>query len=545
MQGIFNAISRMRQLQVIMLVNRIIYLMQKIIYVGRFFSEQTYAAFRTKRIIGAIAVVLMLVGGLLEILLYLGGMLALPILLWTEGYNTTEQFALFLHMYFCISGVMAGMTSAKVLESNKMKYTAVRLMRIAPTRFMRAELFYRYTTFFLYQGIALTLVSLLFDFSIFHALLAVGVMTIWRVLSEWIHLAVFRWKGTILVQKTGVMGLVMLLTLAAAYLPLTSLSIPLFGAVILEQWWLVTLISLSGTVAGYILFKHTDFTAAVRAVTNQADPLLNREIMMANIQQQMMQATDNDAAQYTSSNLHARRQTSLGEQGYEQMHNLLLSRYRHLTQVPFRRRLVAIVIIGIVLSLSAFIVRDHVSLNAVEQYSPILIMVMLSLTIGREVCKGLFLHCDMQLMHYSFYRKHAKQHFRLRFRSLLFLNLKLGVCLATVLKCTFTCFVRRKGYPYIASHLGYDDGTVCIFLSTSSIAILCVPALHNIVGHQQSSFHIREQSNFIRICYGNVCWPCTVGPHCCLHGVDFRISVQCCTACKQICSKQFQSKIIK
>ncbi|WP_339308266.1 hypothetical protein [Paenibacillus sp. FSL R5-0519] len=123
----------------------------------------------------------------------------------------------------------------------------------------------------------------------------------------------------------------------------------------MEQWWLVTLISLSGTVAGYILLKHTDFTAAVRAVTNQADPLLNREIMMANIQQQMMQATDNDAAQYTSSNLHARRQTSLGEQGYEQMHNLLLSRYRHLTQVPFRRRLAAIVIIGIVLSFSAFI----------------------------------------------------------------------------------------------------------------------------------------------------------------------------------------------
>lgn len=78
MQGIFNAISRMRQLQVIMLVNRIIYLMQKIIYVGRFFSEQTYAAFRTKRIIGAIAVVLMLVGGLLEILLYLGECLHCP-----------------------------------------------------------------------------------------------------------------------------------------------------------------------------------------------------------------------------------------------------------------------------------------------------------------------------------------------------------------------------------------------------------------------------------------------------------------------------------
>ncbi|MEK4660713.1 hypothetical protein MHH93_02390 [Priestia sp. FSL H7-0729] len=433
MQEMFSTISRMRQLQVITLVNRIIYFMQKIPVVGRVFSEQTYAAFRTKRIIGAFAVVLMLVGGLLESVLYFGGMLALPILLWTEGSNTTERFALLLHMYFCISGVMAGMTSAKVLESNKMKYTAVRIMRIAPTKFMRAELFYRYTTFFLYQGIALTLVSLFFNFSIFHALLAVGVMTIWRLLSEWIHLAVFRSKRTILVQKTGVMGLVMLLTLTAAYLPLTSLSIPLFGSVILEQRWLVTLIALSGTAAGYNLLKHTDFTAAVRAVTNQADPLLNTEIMMANLQQQMVQAKDNDYGKDSLSNLHVRGQTSLGKKGYEQMHNLLVSRYNHLIQVPFRRRLVAIIIIGLFLSFLAFIFRDHVSLNAVERYAPILIMAMLSLTIGREVCKGLFLHCDMQLMRYSFYRKHAKQHFRLRFRSLLVLNLKLGVCLATVL----------------------------------------------------------------------------------------------------------------
>ena len=90
-------------------------------------------------------------------------------------------------------------------------------------------------------------------------------------------------------------------------------------------------------------------------------------------------------------------------------------------------------IIGLLLSFLAFIFRDHVSLNSLERFTPVLIMAMLSLTIGREVCKGLFYHCDMQLMRYSFYRKHAKQHFRLKFRSLLFLNLKLGACVATVL----------------------------------------------------------------------------------------------------------------
>ncbi|WP_339255347.1 hypothetical protein MKZ12_15795 [Paenibacillus sp. FSL R5-0713] len=473
MQEMFSTISRMRQLQIITLVNRLIYFMQRIPVVGRLISEQTYAAFRTKRILGAIAVILMFVAGLLESLLYIGGMLALPIFLWTEGYNTTERFALLLHMYFCISGVMAGMTSAKVLESNKLKYTAVRLMRIVPTKFMRAGLFYRYTTFFLYQGIAFSLVSWFFDFSISHALLIVGVMTIWRVMSEVIHLAIFRWKGTILIQKTWIMGLVMILTLTAAYLPLTSLSIPLGGAVILDQRWLVTLILLSGTVAGYILLKHTDYTAAVRAVTNQADPLLNTEIMMANLQQKMVQSKDHEHSSDSSAYLHDRLQPSLDKRGYEQIHNLLFTRHDHLVHLPFRRRLTAIMIIGLLLSFLALIFRDHVSLNTVERFTPILIMAMLSLTIGREVCKGLFYHCDMQLMRYSFYRKHAKQHFRLRFRSVLSLNLKLGACLAAVLSISILVLSEGKDISTLLA-IWFMTMTLSIFFSVHHLLVYYV-----------------------------------------------------------------------
>lgn len=445
--GMFNTISRIRQLQIITLVNRLIYFMQRLPIVGRLISDQNYAAFRTKRKIGGIVVVLIFVAGLLESLIYFGGMLALPLLLWTDGDSTSERFALFLHMYFWISGVMAGFTSAKVLESNKMKYTFVRLMRIAPTRFMRAMLVNRYTTFFLYQGISFILISLFFNFSIFYALQIVGMMTIWRVMCEFVHLAFFQWKGTIAVQKTGVMVLIMLLSLTVAYLPLTPLNIPLFGMVVLDQGWLVILISLSGIVSGYMLLKHTDFTTAVRAVTNHADPLLNAEIMMANLEQQMIQSKENDYnkdSKYSPSNLHDREQASFEKKGYEQMHNLLVTRHDQLLRGPFRRRLLAIMIIGLLLSLFALIFRDYVTLSSVQRYTPTLILAMLSLTIGREVCKGLFYHCDMHLMRYSFYRKHAKQHFRLRFRSLLFLNLQLGACLATALSVSILVLSEGK-----------------------------------------------------------------------------------------------------
>jgi hypothetical protein len=435
MQGIFNTISRMWQLQVITLVNRLIYMMQRLPVVGTLISDQTYAAFRTKRTLGAIAVVLMFGAGLLESILYFWGMLALPILLWTED-HATERFALILHMYFCISGVMGAVTSTKVLETNKMKYAAIRLMRIAPTRFMRAVLFHRYTTFYLYQGMAFTLVSLFFNFSIIHVLLVVGIMTFWRVICEFLHLTIFQRRGIVLIQKTWVTSLTMLIALALAYLPLAQWSIPLFGAAIFDQRWFVTIIVLSGTVAGYVLLKHTNYTAAVRAVTNYADPLLNKEIMIADLQQRMIQSKGNNLSGMYSSNHHESEesiQSTLDKTGYEQLHGLFLKRHANLLRVPFRRRLTAIIIVGLILSVLALMFKDHISLDYIGRFTPLLIMAILNLTMGSQICKMLFFHCDMPLMRYAFYRKHAKQHFLLRFKYLLNRNLKLGLCFAAVI----------------------------------------------------------------------------------------------------------------
>lgn len=435
MQGIFNTVSLMWQLQLITLVNRLIYLLQRLPVVGILIRDQTYTAFRAKRTLGAIAVILMFGAGLIESLLYFLGMLVLPILIWTEG-HFTEQFTLVLHMYFCISGVMGAITSAKVLETNKMKYTAIKLMRIAPSRYMRAILFHRYTTFFLYQGIAFTLVALYFNFSIIHVLLVVAIMTCWRVLCEFLHLVIFQRRGIVLIQKTWATSLTMLIALALAYLPLTQWSIPLFGATILDQRWFVTIIVLSGTVAGYILLKHTEYAAAVRAVTNNADPLLNTELMIADLQQRMIQSKGSDLSQPSSTNLHVIEQSvqnTVNKKGYEQMHDLFVKRHSNLLRAPFHRRFIAIMIIGLLLSCLAFIFKDHISLNEVERFTPLLILAMLSLTVGSQICKMLFFHCDMPLMRYAFYRKDAKQHSLLRFKYILRTNLKLGLCFAAVI----------------------------------------------------------------------------------------------------------------
>lgn len=422
----------MWQLQVTIFVNKLIFYAQRLPLIGRLITDRAYAAVQAKRRAGVVAVVQILLGGLAESLLYFGALIALPIALWTDGWAADERRALFTHMYFCISVLLAGVSSAKVLESNKMKYTAVRLMRIAPTRYMRAVLVNRYVTFLLYQWIAMMMTAGSLGLSAQQALLLVGAVTMWRILCELLHLRLFRYSKIILVKKTGLVSLVMLITLAAAYLPFTGLmDFPLFGAAVLGQPLLLVLLLLSGITAGYILLHRTNYTDAVRAVTSFDDPLLNMERMLLDLQQKSVQTdrTDNSGVL-----------PAQDKRGYAYLHSVFVKRHRGLAAAPFHKRLVIISVIGVLLALSALFYTEPLNVTQLERYVSFIILAMFQLTMGNQWCRALFRHCDMPLMRYSFYRRDVLQHFCLRLRWLLGRNLLIGAALAAVLS-VFTLIV--------------------------------------------------------------------------------------------------------
>ncbi|GBF77005.1 hypothetical protein PA598K_05529 [Paenibacillus sp. 598K] len=433
MPDVLRTITLMWQLQTTTLANRLIYYAQRLPLIGGKVSDRAYAAVHTKRIVGVAAVILLILGGLLASFLYIGIMLALPVNLWADEWAVGERRALFLHMYFCITVLMAAVSSAKVLEPSKMKYTAIRLMRIAPTRFMRAVLIHRYTTFFLYQAVAMTVIGGGLGITAMQAWLLVGAVTLWRVVSEWLHLALFRRCGTILVKKTGIVSLVMLITLAVAYLPLLSLrAMPLFGAALLG-WPVLLALLLAGVVAGYVLLKKTDFTAPVRAATKHDDPLLNIEQMIAESQQKSIRAKDSDLTQVSELPLSDMAGGGAPKQGYAYIQQVFVARHRSLIRAPLRKRLGAIGVIGVVLVCVALLFGEMLDLATIERYVPFILLAMFYLTMGDQLCKVFFYHCDMPMMRYSFYRKDASQHFRLRLGRLLRMNALIGTWLAVVL----------------------------------------------------------------------------------------------------------------
>lgn len=444
MTEMLNTVVRMWQLQLAILVNKLIFYARRLPLIGSFITERAYGAAQAKRRAGGIAIVLILLGGLAESLLYFGVLLVLPIRLWTDDWALDERSALFIHMYFCMSVVLAGVSSAKVLESNKMKYTAVRLMRITPTRYMRAVLVNRYITFLVYQWIAMMVTAGSLGISAIQALLLVGVVSLWRILCELLHLWLFRRSQIILVKKTGIVSVVMLITLAAAYLPFTGLmDVPMFGGSVLTQPLLLVFLLLSGLAAGYILLHRTNYTDAVRAVTRLDDPLLNMERMLMDIQQKSAQVQ----ADHTSDR--SGHFPVAGKRGYVYLHSVFVKRHRGLVTAPLYKRLVIICVIGILLTVSALIFADQLSIAPLERYISFIILAMFQLTLGNQLCRMLFHHCDLPLMRYSFYRRDAAQHFRLRLRWLLGRNMLIGSGLAAVLSMFILIITGGKFHSFL------------------------------------------------------------------------------------------------
>lgn len=433
MTEVWMTITTMWRLQATTWANRLIYYAQRLPLLRQVVSERAYAAVRAKRMAGVAAVVLMLVFGLGGSLLYFGAMMALPLHLWAAEWAADDRRALFVHMYFCLSVLMAAVSSAKVLEPTKIKYIAIRLMRIAPTRYMRATLLYRYATFFLYQLVAMLVLGMGLGITALQSVLLVGAVTLWRVGTEWLHLALYRSNGVVLVKKTGTVMLITLLAVALAYLPLTPVDlIPAFGDTIMGQPLILALFLLFGAVTGYRLLRKTDYTVEVREATNRDDPLLNMERVFADAHKSSVQASDKDYSDLQPFDSSATEEATR-KKGYAYAHQIFMTRHRSLIRGPLRKRLAIIGVIGVVLAAVAQFMSDTLPVASLKEFVPFVILAMLYFAMGDHLCKTWFYHCDMPLMRYRFYRKDAVQHFRLRLGHLLRMNVLIGFTLATVL----------------------------------------------------------------------------------------------------------------
>ncbi|MFC4304157.1 hypothetical protein [Cohnella boryungensis] len=425
----FRTINTLLAIRTSITVNLLIYYIQKLPLIGKLIKESFYANLNLKKAVSVIAFLLTQLWGFMIRFAYVGILVYLPVVSLGEGLTEEQSLRQFVHIFTIISFMVASVSSVTVLEPKREKYVAVKLMKLSPTRYMKASLGYRYVTFLVYLLPALLLFATLVGATIAEAVLLTALTTLWRILAEYAHLKLFEKTGMVLIKHNVIIWSVIVLGYAVAYLPLLFQWVPSTETVLLSLP-VCFVIAAGGLFAAVKLARYSGYREAVDAASKRDDPLLNLGKMMSEAEKKSVRVKDSDYK------VEREQQDKLeSKKGYAYLNSLFFVRHRSLIRGPVNKRLAIIGAFGVAGVILMVLFQEQVQHLEwkVEGIFPILGMIMYFVTVGEKICKAMFYNCDLSLLRYGFYRNAAYEHFRIRFGKVLGMNLSIAAALGVSL----------------------------------------------------------------------------------------------------------------
>lgn len=415
------------------MINVLVYYVRKLPLVRKLITSNFYANHKTKKRIAALVWIFIILGRFMLSTAYVGLLLYLPVVQLGEALSEETQLHQFIHLFFLISFVVSGVSSATMLEPKRGKYIAIKLLRMSPVRYMKTILSYKYVMYFVYLLPALLWFGSTLGGSMTQLVLLTVAATLWRVLWEYLHLKLFEKTNIILIKKTAIVWLVVIVGYAVAYLPLVFQSIPIAGSILYSFPTMIVIIA-AGLFAAIQLARYPGYRAVVDNATKRDDPLLNIGQMVTDANKTSVSSKDSD---YLSSLNDSDKHKS--KEGYAYLNALFFARHRSLINRPLNIRLAIIGILGVVGVIGTLMFEQmavFLSTNLGVLF-PILVLTMLYLSVGEKMCKAIFYNCDLSLIRYTFYRKASIQHFRIRLYKVMGQNISIGATLGAVLTLIF------------------------------------------------------------------------------------------------------------
>lgn len=407
------------------LTNIFIYYIQKLPFIGKLVSDQVYANLSMKKNISIIAFIVSILWGFALRFAYVGVFIFLPVVALGQTFTTAEQLQHFIHIFFLLSFLISGVGVATILEPKREKYVAIKLMRLSPKTYMLATLGYRYLTFFIYLLPAMILFSTLLDASVLEAIVFTLSLTLWRILTEYLHLKLFNKTGIILIKNMLIVWTTIGIGYVIAYLPLLLDWSPATASVI-SSVPAYAIFILTGLFAAVKLARYADYRGVVDAATKKDDPLLDIGRMMTEAQKT---SVESKAGDYKVNEIQPSFES---KQGYNYLNSIFFSRHRSLIRKPVNIRIAVISILiavglGIVIALPE---QRELVISTLGTIYPILFAVMYFLSVGERISRAMFYNCDLSLLRYSFHRNSAFEHFCNRLIKITGHNLLIAATLA-------------------------------------------------------------------------------------------------------------------
>ncbi|MEF2243637.1 hypothetical protein V1L65_01700 [Paenibacillus sp. IITD108] len=424
-----NSFRTLQSIKTSTAINIFIYYLQKLPFIKRLVTDELYANLSAKQALTIVVSIIRIIWNVLLRLLYIGLIVYLPAVWLGEGLPKDVLWQYFVHIFFVISFIVSGTSSAVMLEPKREKYVAIKLFRIHPNSYMRSSLTLRYIAFFVYLLPVLLLFGLLLKGSFIQILLLCLSVTLWRIAVEYLHLKLYEKTNIILIKQQAIVWLVIGLGYIAAFLPLYLHHVPATSKLLLHPVAFI-LIGFMGIAAAFQLHRYRDYRAITDAATRRDDPLLNLGRMITEAQQTSVKTKESDYAKQPAHSEQLER-----KEGFDYLNALFFARHHSIVTSPYYKRLAIIAIAGVIIIAGLLLFQQQLADINIETriILPFLFMVMYFLTIGEKLCKAMFYHCDISLLRYGFYRHAAYRHFRIRFYKILVQNTVISVLLGLVL----------------------------------------------------------------------------------------------------------------
>ncbi|MFD2118118.1 hypothetical protein ACFSTH_01855 [Paenibacillus yanchengensis] len=432
-----KTVFSIRSIQMATIVNMIIFYAQKIPILNKLITSKLYAQFRIKRWLSIIAIPLSLIWQLVIQLFYYGLAIFLPIQLLGAELTNNEKLVYFYFIFFVFTFVTGAVSSATILEPKRKKYVAIKLFRMNPSDYMKATLLTRYLTFFIFAVPVMLWFTLPLGATVWHVFFLLITATLWRIFSEWVHLQLYKKMQLILIKKVGIVWAIIGISCLLAYGVLIVGIVPTFVTSTIFSI-VLSMMGLLGGWACLTLVRYKNYRLVTDAATNYDDPLLDLGKMVTD-QQQSGVTLQADDLQLQMTNPKTKRKLEQLS-GFEYLNKIFHLRHHKFLRQPLQKKLAGIVIFGMVIIGLTFIIPQQLASNDLfnGRHFSYLFLLLYFLFMSEKTCRAYFYNCDISLLRYSFYRKAAPEHFRIRLRFIIQQNLLIALLFSFVLTTYFT-----------------------------------------------------------------------------------------------------------
>lgn len=433
-------------------INKFIYTLKNIPFIGKYIPEELYARVALKRAFAVFAGICSIIGDILNKLCYFIFAIVIGvIILVDEKTGFGESGKIILWIFFFMNILAGSFVNSKICACDEKDYLFVGLLRIDARKYFLLKVFKSQITQIIYYTVFMLVAQHIFDGDIKNTLLYMVGFAAFRFIGEAFRLYLNDRFGMPFTDKNKLLYILYnaytVVIFFAAYgttfvllflkypMEMKKIVFPDICVIAANPVFIVVSLILAAFSIRYIInYKNYPFVAK----------------RLAGFSTVMQQKAEVEEVSKVNKNIEAddlsKKETGQKifeeKEGYEYLNAIFFERHKKIFSRPRKLKTVisfiimAASIVGLIVFKAGSTAKEFNSFandmwNAMDRVMTIFVFLMYCITSGRSITRALFYNCDHSLMKYGYYRRPDAilKNFRIRLRFMLKSELPMVVVL--------------------------------------------------------------------------------------------------------------------